>query len=538
MTWQMASFALLALTLAAGLAWYERTHPSSKVLALVATLAALAALGRIAFAPLPSVKPTTDIVLIAGYVLGGAPGFAVGAVAAVASGFFFGHGPYTPWQMVGWGAVGLFGAGLAAVFGRELGRWALALACGAAGLAYGLFMDFHLWVTYSAHSLGELGVIAGRGVPFNVTHAVANVAFFLAFGPMLVRALRRFRDRFDVTWRPAPARAAGAGLGVVLAAAVVAASALALAGGTGGPAVAEAAASKDRAVTRGVAYLRAAQTRDGGYAERRGGRRADAIASGWAPIAIAASGRDPGRRAARYAQRMASRVTDVGDMERALLALHATRRPTGALLAKLDRKRERDGSFEGLTNRTAFALLAYKAAGRKPPERTVRWLLDQQNDDGGWSVGGKDGMSGVDDTATVVQGLVAAGRKDDPAIERAVRWLTRRQGPDGGFPLTPGAPSNAQSTAFVMQALVAAGHDVDRVRRNGSRTPRAYLRSLQASDGSFRYSRTSRQTPTWVTAQVVAALTEKPLPVRGPRAKASNATGLRAFTALVLGALL
>ncbi len=35
-------------------------------MALVATLAALAALGRIAFAALPNVKPTTDIVLIAG----------------------------------------------------------------------------------------------------------------------------------------------------------------------------------------------------------------------------------------------------------------------------------------------------------------------------------------------------------------------------------------------------------------------------------------------------------------------------------------
>ena len=55
------------------------------MLALVATLAALAALGRIAFAPIPNVKPTTDIVLLTGYALGGAPGFAVGAVAALAS---------------------------------------------------------------------------------------------------------------------------------------------------------------------------------------------------------------------------------------------------------------------------------------------------------------------------------------------------------------------------------------------------------------------------------------------------------------------
>ena len=92
------------------------------MLALVATLAALAALGRIAFAPLPNVKPTTDIVLFAGFALGGAPGFAVGAVGALASNLFFGQGPWTPWQMAGWGLVGLAGAGLRALHARAHAR--------------------------------------------------------------------------------------------------------------------------------------------------------------------------------------------------------------------------------------------------------------------------------------------------------------------------------------------------------------------------------------------------------------------------------
>jgi len=81
-SWIVASFVLLGAALAVGFGWYERTHPSARVLALVATLAALAAIGRIAFAPLPNVKPTTDIVLISGYVLGGAPGFAAWGGAA------------------------------------------------------------------------------------------------------------------------------------------------------------------------------------------------------------------------------------------------------------------------------------------------------------------------------------------------------------------------------------------------------------------------------------------------------------------------
>ena len=148
-SWVLASFLLLGAALAVGFGWYERTHPSARVLALVATLAALAALGRVAFAPLPNVKPTTDIVLLTGYVLGGAPGFAVGAIAALASNLFFGQGPWTPWQMAGWGCAGLLGAGMARVFGRELGRWSLAAACGAAGLVFGALMNLSHWVTYS-----------------------------------------------------------------------------------------------------------------------------------------------------------------------------------------------------------------------------------------------------------------------------------------------------------------------------------------------------------------------------------------------------
>ena len=96
MSWIVASFVLLGAALAVGFGWYERTHPSARVLALVGTLAALAALGRIAFAPLPNVKPTTDIVIVAGAALGPAAGFAVGAVGALASNLFFGQGPWTP----------------------------------------------------------------------------------------------------------------------------------------------------------------------------------------------------------------------------------------------------------------------------------------------------------------------------------------------------------------------------------------------------------------------------------------------------------
>src|SRR5262245_17231943 len=147
MSWEVASFLILGGVLLAGFAWYERSRPPSQVVALVAAMAALAIASRIAFAAFPNVKPTTDIVIFAGYALGGAPGFAVGALTGLVSNFWFGQGPWTPWQMAGWGMCALLGAGLARS-GREPDRLTLAAVCGFAGIAYGLLLNFSLMATY------------------------------------------------------------------------------------------------------------------------------------------------------------------------------------------------------------------------------------------------------------------------------------------------------------------------------------------------------------------------------------------------------
>jgi energy-coupling factor transport system substrate-specific component len=188
MSWQASSFALLALALAAGFAWYERDKPPARVLALVAALAALAVVGRLAFAAIPNVKPTTDIVLFAGYALGAVPGFVVGAVTAIVSNIFLSQGPWTVWQMAGWGAVGVGGALLArALRGREPSRLLLAAACGAAGLVFGAWMDVYQWTLVGRQDLDSYLVVAASSLPYNIAHAVGNVVFCLLIGPVFIR---------------------------------------------------------------------------------------------------------------------------------------------------------------------------------------------------------------------------------------------------------------------------------------------------------------------------------------------------------------
>jgi energy-coupling factor transport system substrate-specific component len=126
-------------------------------------------------------------------------------VTAVASNVFFGQGPWTVWQMVAWGAVGAGGAALARFSrGRDPSRWTLAVACAVAAAAFGVFMDVYQWTFAAEQTAGTYGAVAGTSLGYNVTHVVASATFALLIGPTFIRAIRRYRRRFEVTWEPAP----------------------------------------------------------------------------------------------------------------------------------------------------------------------------------------------------------------------------------------------------------------------------------------------------------------------------------------------
>ena len=281
MSWQAPSLALLGLALAAGFAWYEREKPPARVLAVVAALAALAVVGRLAFAAIPNVKPTTDIVLFAGYALGAVPGFAVGAVTAIVSNIFLSQGPWTVWQMAGWGAVGVGGALLARVLrGREPNRFLLAAVCGLAGLLFGAWMDIYQWTFAARQDLDTYMAIAGTSLPYNIAHAVGNVVFCLLLGPAFLRALARYRRRLEVRWERSPAP--------IVASAIALALVLVL------PSVAAAATPAKRAES----YLLRAQNKDGGFgaAPKLG---SSPLYTGWAGLGARFRGAQPARREAQ-----------------------------------------------------------------------------------------------------------------------------------------------------------------------------------------------------------------------------------------------
>ena len=171
----------------------------------------------------------------------------------------------------------------------------------------------------------------------------------------------------------------------------------------------------------------------------------------------------------------------------------------------------------GQANLTTFAILGLRAvgvpAGAAPLRRAGAWLVRQQNGDGGFGFLTRGFGSDVDDTAAAMEALATLGGHRS-ALRHGAAYIRGAQNADGGLPQERGGSSNAQSTAWAIQGLVAAGVPLGSVRRGASPTPLAYLRSLVAPDGAVRYSRTSTQTAVWVTATAMLGLARRPLPVR------------------------
>jgi energy-coupling factor transport system substrate-specific component len=519
MSWELTSFLILGAVLLAGFAWYERSRPPSQVVALVAALAALAIAGRIAFAAFPNVKPTTDIVIFAGYALGPAPGFAVGALAALVSNLWFGQGPWTPWQMAGWGLCGILGAGLALGV-RNAGRLSLAATCGFAGIAYGALLNFSLMATYGGDlSLERFGVLQVRALPFDLAHAAGNVAFALLAGPAMVRMLIRFRERFE--WgrggRAAPSPPGPEGLSPGLRGAGVAAVLLlALALGTLAP---TRAGASD--VSRATAWLHSAQNPDGGF----GSAPEDdsgAEMTAWAMLGLEAAGDNPldaarrGRTPVDFLRGHTSELRSPGDLARTIVALEGAGvdpRDLGGvnLVSQLLGKRRDNGSYEGWPGSTAFAVIALRTAGATGGlDRSLSWLRKVQNDDGGW--GDVPGSPSTADGTGIVMQALAGGSK---AVERGLSYLRQAQRPGGGFPLGGNSAVNSQSTAWAVQGILTAGGDPDSFRRGGA-SALDYLAARQQGDGHYRYSKSSDQTPVWVTGQALVASARKSLPIPPP----------------------
>lgn len=191
-----AAYATLLVTLFSLLlfiAGFEKKRTGTRRLILVAVMVALSCAGRF----IPLFKPITALTVLTALYLGKEAGFLTGALSALISNFYFGQGPWTPFQMLSWGLIG-FVAGL---FNTPLKkhRWALLLYGVIAGVAYSFMMDIWTVLWYNgSFQWGLYATALGTALPYTILYAVSNVIFLILFAKPFGRKLERVRIKYGV----------------------------------------------------------------------------------------------------------------------------------------------------------------------------------------------------------------------------------------------------------------------------------------------------------------------------------------------------
>lgn len=194
----LLSFVIIGCIMLPFFARFEIREIAGREVVLLAMLAAIAAVGRVPFAGLPSVQPTSFVIIMAGLVFGAESGFIVGAVAAIVSNFFLGQGPWTPWQMYAWGMIGM-SAGLLRNTWWMKKMWGKCLFGFVWGYLFGWFMNMWIVVSNLENFTWEFLVgIYVSSIYFDLAHGLSNVFFLLVFGASWLKILERFKRKYGL----------------------------------------------------------------------------------------------------------------------------------------------------------------------------------------------------------------------------------------------------------------------------------------------------------------------------------------------------
>ena len=178
----------------------ERRKPEARELVIIGVMAALAAASRVAFAVMPYLKVITGIIMITGIAFGPQAGFLTGAIGAFASNFFFGQGPWTPWQMFAYGFAG-FWAGLL-FHGRPSWRkpWVLGLfGFFSILLLVGPMLDScTVFTVLPKLTLANVLLIYGQGIPVNTIHGLGCGMTLLVLTKPLLQKLGRIQRKYGI----------------------------------------------------------------------------------------------------------------------------------------------------------------------------------------------------------------------------------------------------------------------------------------------------------------------------------------------------
>ncbi len=176
---------------------FEKKAAEPKRLILISAMVALSVVGRILFSALPGFKPVTAMVIITAIYFGPEAGFMTGALTALISNFYYGQGPWTPFQMFTWGIIGL----IAGIFSEPVKRSKIIMTVFGilSGVIFSMLMD--VWsVLWEDGYLNITRYFANvvSSLPYTAVYAVSNVIFLLLFCNPIGKILERIKIKYGL----------------------------------------------------------------------------------------------------------------------------------------------------------------------------------------------------------------------------------------------------------------------------------------------------------------------------------------------------
>lgn len=178
---------------------FEGRKPQARELVVIAVLCAIATAARVAI-PIPNFKAIFAIVMLAGIAFGPETGFMVGAIGAFASNFFYGQGPYTPWQMMAYGAGGML-AGFFFAKGRLPKKPVVMAVFGFFAVIFwvGPLLDCsHIFLMLTNINWSTAVAVFVSGFYVNVSQAICTVLVMLFLGKPLLEKLDRIKLKYGM----------------------------------------------------------------------------------------------------------------------------------------------------------------------------------------------------------------------------------------------------------------------------------------------------------------------------------------------------
>ena len=194
----MVSICLMGLILFPFFFFFDRKIQMRDIV-ILSVMCGVSAVARVAFFMLPQCKPMAAIVIITGCALGPEAGFATGAFSIFLSNFYFGQGPYTPFQMVAMGGVG-FLAGLFFFHHENVKRWKVILfGVLSTTFIYGAIVDLNTIFLVSQKPTWEMAMATyAVALPMDLIHGVATGVFLSILYQPVLQKLERVQRKYGI----------------------------------------------------------------------------------------------------------------------------------------------------------------------------------------------------------------------------------------------------------------------------------------------------------------------------------------------------